>query len=105
VIAIGQYGVGMITIAQFGVAFVFGLGQFMLAPLVIGQFAIALFLAVGQFAIGYAVVGQFAVGSYAICQIGWARHLWSVSHRDPEALQFFINLLQKIGIVLNKPRY
>ena len=53
---------GAITIAQFGIAGIFGIGQFMLAPIAVGQFAFGL-LALGQFGIGLlAGAGQFATG-------------------------------------------
>ena len=62
IIAIGQFGIGVVTIAQFGVAGLFGIGQFMLAPIALGQFAFGL-VAAGQFGIGLlAGAGQFATG-------------------------------------------
>lgn len=65
VIAIGQYGIGVFTIAQFGIAFVFGLGQFMLAPIAVGQFAGGI-VAAGQVALGVvAGAGQVATGVFS----------------------------------------
>jgi hypothetical protein len=65
IIAIGQFGIGGITIAQFGCAAVLGIGQFMIAPIALGQFALGLFAA-GQFGIGLLFgAGQFATGAVA----------------------------------------
>ena len=96
VIAIGQYGLGVITIAQFGAGFLLGFGQFTLGLVAIGQFAFAPFMAVGQIAIGYAAIGQIVLAEYGICHIGWATHLWSPDHKDPDALAYFIDLWRVI---------
>lgn len=65
VVAIGQFGIGAFTIAQFGVGLIFGFGQFVAAPIAIGQFALGL-VAAGQFGIGIlAGAGQFATGIFA----------------------------------------
>ena len=98
VIAIGQYAVGAFTIAQFGVAFVFGLGQFMAGPIVIGQAAIGLLFGLGQIATGYAAIGQLAIGCYAIGQTGIAQHFYGPGRPDPLALEFFRSWAEKIGI-------
>lgn len=102
IIAIGQYAIGFITVAQFGIGILFGLGQFMVGIVCIAQFAGGVLFGLGQFATGYAAIGQFALGYYAIAQIGFARYLWSVSHKDPEALEFFRNLLTSIRHLLGK---
>jgi hypothetical protein len=61
-IAIGQFAIGGITIAQFGVGYIFGLGQFVLAPIALGQFAAGLFAA-GQFGFGLLMgAGLIATG-------------------------------------------
>lgn len=96
IIAIGQFGVGLITVAQFGVGLLFGLGQFMLGFTVLAQFAGALYLGVGQIAIGYAAVGQVVVAHYGLAQAGWASHLWSSGHRDPEAVAYFRQMLETL---------
>lgn len=92
VVAIGQFGVGLITVAQFGVGLLFGFGQFILGLTALAQVAVSLVFAVGQLAVGYVAVGQAAVGCFALAQVGWARHLWSVGHRDPAAVAFFTAL-------------
>ena len=66
IIAIGQFAVGGIVIAQFGVGAVFGLGQFVAAPISVGQIAFGL-AAIGQFAIGLLFgMGMIATGWKAI---------------------------------------
>ena len=100
VIAIGQFAIGAVTIAQFGVGLLFGLGQFMLGLTAIAQFAVAFYFAIGQFAAAYIAIGQFALGYYALAQIGYAHHLWTGSHRDPAAVELFTRLAEKIGIHL-----
>jgi hypothetical protein len=101
-IAIGQFGIGAVTIAQFGIGVIFGLGQFMLGIVAVAQFAVALLFGLGQFATGYIAIGQIAVGYYALCQAGFATHLWSQKFKDPEAVRFFKQLAEYAGI--NIPR-
>ncbi len=96
IVAIGQFGLGVITIAQFGIGLLFGFGQFMLAPTAVAQFAIGLLFGLGQFATGYVAIGQFALGVYALAQMGFAEHLWSMKHKDPEAVEFFRGILDTI---------
>ena len=65
IVAVGQFAIGGITIAQFGIGAVLGIGQFVVAPLALGQFAFGL-LAAGQFGIGIlAGAGMFATGIVA----------------------------------------
>jgi len=94
VIAIGQFAVGLITIAQVGVGLLFGFGQIMVGCTALAQFALALYVGVGQFATGYTAVGQIVLAHYGLAQAGWATHLWSMSHRDPEAVAYFRQLLE-----------
>jgi uncharacterized OB-fold protein len=96
IIAIGQFAVGLITVAQFGVGLLFGFGQFMVGYTALAQFALAIYLGVGQVAIAYAAVGQVAVAHYGLAQVGWASHLWTPGHRDPEALAYFRQLLETL---------
>lgn len=93
-IAIGQFGIGLITFAQFGVGILFGFGQFILGLTGLAQFAITGLCGIGQFATGYIAVGQFALGYYALAQIGFAKYIWSGSVQDPEAVEFFRQMLQ-----------
>jgi hypothetical protein len=96
VIAIGQFGVGLITVAQVGVGILFGLGQVMFGLTAVAQVAITALFAVGQIAVGYAAIGQIAVGVYALAQFGVAEYLWSAEQRDPAAVEFFENLWEQI---------
>jgi hypothetical protein len=92
VIAIGQFALGLITVAQFGVGLFFGLGQFIFGLTAVAQFAGALILGVGQVATGYAAVGQVVLAHYGLAQMGLATHLWSTGSKDPQALEFFRHL-------------
>ncbi len=93
VIAIGQFAIGLITIAQFGVGFLFGFGQFVGGIIAIGQGAIGIYFGAGQLATGMTAIGQLALGNYALCQAGFAKYLWSMSIENPQAVEYFQNLL------------
>jgi hypothetical protein len=86
----------VITIAQFGIGVLFGIGQFMFGLTGIAQFAITGLFGIGQFATGYIAIGQLALGYYALAQLGFAEHLWSGSVQDPEAVEFFRQMLQSV---------
>jgi hypothetical protein len=92
IVAVGQFAVGGITIAQFGVGAVFALGQFVAAPVAIGQIGLGLLLGVGQMSTGYLAVGQMALGVWVRAMIGFGSHVWSMNHRAPEAVEFFRRL-------------
>jgi hypothetical protein len=94
VIAVGQFAFGLITVAQFGVGLLFGFGQFIVGYTVLAQVAVALYFAVGQIAVGYAAVGQVVWAYYGLAQLGWATHLWSSGHRDPQAVAYFSHILE-----------
>lgn len=93
VIAIGQFAIGLITIAQFGIGFVFGFGQFILGLSAFAQAAITPILGIGQLATGYIALGQIALGYYALGYYALGAYSWGVNHRDLEALTFFARLL------------
>mgnify|MGYP000507137249 CR=1 FL=1 len=97
IIAIGQCGIGLITVAQFGIGLIFGLGQFMFGLITIAQFAIGILFGLGQFATGYVVIGQFALGWYALCQFGFAKYIWSTKIKDPRAIEFFLHFWERIS--------
>jgi len=102
VIAVGQFAIGLITIAQFGIGFLFAFGQFTGGWLAIGQFAVGVYFGLGQFATGMTAIGQFALGEYVLAQIGYGKHVWSVGVKDPEAIDHFRNLLEylkNLGLV------
>jgi hypothetical protein len=88
-IAVGQFAVGLITLAQFGVGILFGVGQFVIGVAVLGQFCAGLIAAFGQFAAGAFAIGQFVAGVYAIGQFGYAKYLWSPGRIDMEAVAMF----------------
>ena len=98
VIAIGQFGIGLFTVAQVGVGFCFGFGQVMVGLTAIAQVAVTVLLGIGQFASGYAAVGQIVLAYYGLGQAGLAAHLWSTASKDPEAARFFASLAAKIGL-------
>jgi hypothetical protein len=108
IIAIGQFAVGGFTIAQFGIGYVFGFGQFIVAPLAIAQFALSLvavaqfaitaLFGLGQFATGYVAIGQFAFGGWVRAVFGWGAHVWSVQRSDPEAVKYFRELAESLGL-------
>lgn len=89
VIAIGQFAIGAITIAQFGVGFLFGFGQFMLGLTAVAQFAIAAVIGIGQFATGHVAMGQLVLGYYALAQMGLAPHIYSVDRKNIDLATFF----------------
>jgi hypothetical protein len=95
-IAIGQFGIGLVTVAQFGIGVLFGFGQFIIGITAIAQFAAALLFGLGQFASGYVAIGQIAFGYYALCQTGYGIHLWSQKASDPEAVRFFLELKRQL---------
>jgi len=95
-IAIGQFAVGAVTFAQFGVGFIFGFGQFIAGWIAIAQFAGALYFGLGQFATGYICIGQFVLGYYGLAQAGFAQFLWSPKMQDPVATEFFKTLWHTI---------
>jgi hypothetical protein len=102
VIAIGQFAIGIITFAQFGVGLLFGFGQFIFGLTAISQFAIALIFGVGQFATGYIAIGQFVLAYYGLAQLGYAKYIWSVNIKDPEAIAFFKTISSKVTAIIGK---
>ena len=100
ILAVGQFAVGLVTIAQFGVGLLFGFGQIIGGLTALAQVAVTPYFAIGQLATGYVAIGQLALAYYGLCQYGVARFIWSVSHQDPEAVEFFRRLAQEwLGIV------
>ena len=88
-VAVGQFGFGVITIAQFGVGILFGIGQVTIGLVAVGQLALGLLVGVGQFAGGTFAIGQLVAGVYGMGQLGWATYLWSESTKDMEAIAMF----------------
>jgi hypothetical protein len=96
-IAIGRFGVGAITIAQFGVGFILGIGQAVFGLFAVGQLAIGLLAGIGQLSVGLIAVGQLFIGIYGVGQAGWAKYMWSPSRVDMEAVAMIHTILTKIG--------
>lgn len=95
-IAVGQFAVGLVTIAQFGIGVLFGFGQFILGLTVVAQFAAALVIGIGQFASGIVTVGQLVVGIYGLCQAGWAKYMWSYNRVDMEAVALYCTIAGRV---------
>ena len=98
VVAIGQFAVGLVTFAQFGVGVLFGFGQFMLGLTAIAQFAGTLIGGLGQFVTGYVAIGQMFIAWYGLGQMGLAPHAWMMGHADPAAVTYFCELFVQMGI-------
>ena len=98
VVAVGQFAVVAVTIAQFGIGVVFGFGQFVAGLTAVGQFAGGALFGLGQFASGEMAVGQFAAGVWVLAQFGLGRHVWSLNRKDPEAIEFFRALGEQVGL-------
>lgn len=102
IIAIGQFAIGLITFAQFGIGILFGFGQFVLGATCAGQIAIGVLFGAGQVATGYIAIGQFALGYYALAQMGFARYLWGPGRKDIEAIDFFRSLYEGFQHLFSK---
>ncbi len=96
IIAIGQLAAGIIAIGQLAFAILLTIAQAGFAIISIAQLAVGIYLAIGQFAFGYACIGQFAFGYYVIAQFGIGKYVWSMKIKDPQAIEFFKALLEKI---------
>jgi hypothetical protein len=102
IIAIGQFGLGVITFAQFGFGLLFGFGQFLAAPVVIAQFALSYYFAIGQFAVGLTAIGQIAFGKYVRAQMGYGEYVWSAKIKNPEAIEYFTRLWSSCKDLIGK---
>lgn len=91
-IAVGQFAIGLVTVAQVGIGALFGFGQCIFGITAVAQAAITLLFGVGQIATGYVAIGQLAVGYYVIAQVGLGAHVWMPGHADPAAMEFFKQL-------------
>jgi len=92
VVAVGQFGVGLITFAQVGVGALLGFGQVLGGYWALAQVALAVRFGVGQLATGLAAVGQLGFGRYVLAQAGVGTYVWSQARCDPEAVQYFTDL-------------
>jgi len=96
IIAIGQFAIGFVTIAQFGIGILLGLGQFMFGFLAIAQFAFGVYFGLGQMAVGLTAIGQFAIGQYVYASLGFGKFVWSSQVQDPQAVKYFQQLGQAL---------
>jgi hypothetical protein len=96
VVAVGQFGIGLITFAQIGLGVLFGFGQVVGGLFAIGQVAPAVFFGIGQLTTGHVAIGQFAIGDWVLAQIGFGIHTWTSFSRDPEAVAYFTGLWESI---------
>lgn len=99
-IAVGQFAIGVITIAQFGIGFLFGFGQFILGYTALAQFAFAFYFGIGQIATGQTAIGQLAIGQYVLGQIGLGRFVWDTKGRHPMAEEYFRTLWLSVKSLL-----
>jgi len=99
-VAVGQFAVGGITFAQFGIGILFGFGQMAVGIFAVGQMAVSLIAAIGQLAVGLLAVGQVVAGLYGLGQIGWARYIWSPNRTDMEAVALFHTIYLRISQLL-----
>jgi len=102
IIAIGQFAIGAITFAQFGIGVIFGFGQCIFGLTAIAQMAVALLFGCGQLSTGYVAIGQVVVANYGLAQVGLAKYIWSSARQDPEAAEFFLRLAEKVGLPISK---
>ncbi len=98
IIAVGQFGVGLITFAQIGVGFLFGFGQFMGGLIAVGQFAFGILFGLGQIATGITAIGQFGLGQYVRAMVGVGQHIWTMRVKDPAAVEYFNRLFDVLKI-------
>ena len=98
VIAVGQFAVGAVTVARFGVGLLFGFGQFVAGLTAIGQLAAGVLFGLGQFTSGQVAVGQFVVGVWVLAQVGFGTHVWSMARKDVEAIEYFQNLAEPCSV-------
>ena len=97
IVAVGQFAIGVLTLAQFGVGMLAGVGQLVFGTVAVGQFALGTLLGIGQFAVGIIAVGQFVVGYFGLGQVGWASSLWSLTQHDASAAAFFQRWVSWLG--------
>ena len=95
ILAIGQASFGVVAVGQLGLGLLLGLGQGSTGWIAIGQLAIGLYFGLGQMATGSIAIGQLGLGKYVLAQMGFGEHVWSTKASDPEAIEFFKNLLSR----------
>jgi hypothetical protein len=101
VLAIGHAAFGVLAIGQLGLGLLFGLGQASSGVLAIGQFALGFYFGIGQFATGVIAIGQIGIGKYVLAQMGMGKYVWSQKSADPQAVEFFRSLFQKVSSLIH----
>jgi hypothetical protein len=96
VVAIGQASLGIVAIGQLALGFFFGLGQGSTGVVAIGQIAVGIEFGAGQLATGLTAIGQMGIGRYVLAQLGFGDHVWSTTRADPEAVQYFQSLYERV---------
>jgi hypothetical protein len=96
-LAIGHASAGLLAVGQLAVGLLFGLGQASTGAVALGQLALGFLFGLGQFATGFVAIGQFGLGKYVLAQMGFGGHVWNQRAADPEAVEFFKSLLQKLS--------
>jgi hypothetical protein len=96
VVAIGQASLGIIAIGQLALGILFGFGQGATGVAAVGQIAVGMTFGAGQVAAGLTAIGQVGVGRYVLGQIGFGDYVWSTKRADPEAVEYFQSLYQRV---------
>jgi hypothetical protein len=97
VLAIGHASFGLLAIGQLALGLFFGLGQASSGMYALGQVAIGFYFGIGQIATGVTAIGQIGIGKYVLAQIGIGKYVWTQKTADPEAVEYFRALLQKVS--------
>jgi hypothetical protein len=101
IVAIGQFGIGVITFAQLGLGVLFAFGQLVGGLFAVGQVAPAVFFGIGQLTTGHVAIGQLAIGDWVLAQGGLGIHVWSMDSADPAAVAYFTHLWESVKGVFN----
>ena len=96
IVAIGQASLGIIAIGQLALGLLFGLGQGSTGLVAIGQIAIGIAFGLGQLATGLTAIGQVGIGRHVLGQVGFGDHVWSTKRADPEAVEYFQSLYERV---------
>jgi hypothetical protein len=95
-LAIGQAAAGIIGVGQASLGLLFGLGQATAGFQALGQLGLGWDIGVGQLATGDVAVGQLAIGHWVLAQFGLGEHVWDVRAADPQAVEYFQELWQRV---------
>jgi hypothetical protein len=101
VVAIGHASFGVLTVGQLALGLLFGLGQASSGMYALGQLAIGFYFGIGQIATGVTAIGQIGIGKYVWAQIGIGKYVWTQKTADPEAVEYFRLLLQKVSDLIS----